>query len=660
VTFSDLSSGQIDSYLWGYGDGITGTASTVTHTHTYTGAGVYTTSLTVEGSGGSDTLTRTNYITAYLPLTVTGTSPMSNGLVIAPDGVISATFGRAISNSTVSTRTFTVWGKQTGVYEGEYTFGSVRFAAYDDFKPGEELLVNLSQDIQALDGAPLTAYAWAIQTAAAVGGSSVFSDSGQTLGSSTSQAVALGDLDGDGDLDALVGNYTDDQIWLNDGAAGLTITQTFGTGAQDVALGDLDCDGDLDAFVADYGPNQVWLNEGSGVFTSGQSLGNTSSLGVALGYLDGDEHLDVFIANGDQQADEVWLNDGTGVFTLTQSLEDASSEDVALGDLDGDGRTDALVVNTGANQVWLNDGSGVFTSGQSFGSGGVALALGDLDGDGDLDALVRETAASRVWLNDGTGAFSLKQSLEGSDTFSWSLDLGDLDGDGDLDVFLANEGDDVWTFAHNEIWLNDGSGGFTCNQSMAHATSTGVDLGDLDGDKDLDALIANSGANQVWLNVDRPLWAVIQAQPGTVLVGQPIQVGMGVTNVGDVPVDDVQPWLEADGAYLVSGPQPISATLGASESVTFSLVYSASESSTLVWQGYASGIDGMTYITTTSATTASNPVAVVGTGRDWIQRQPASAPSPRDEAALAYDSGRGVVVLFGGLGESGRLSDTWE
>jgi RHS repeat-associated protein len=52
----------MESSLWDYGDGITSTTSALTHTHTYTQGGVYSVTLTVSGPGGSDTLTRTDYI----------------------------------------------------------------------------------------------------------------------------------------------------------------------------------------------------------------------------------------------------------------------------------------------------------------------------------------------------------------------------------------------------------------------------------------------------------------------------------------------------------------------------------------------------------------------------------------------------------------------
>ena len=81
---------------------------------------------------------------------------------------------------------------------------------------------------------------------------------------------------------------------------------------------------------------------------------------------------------------------------------------------------------------------------------------------------------------------------------SLGVNLGDLDGDGDLDSFVANGSNQG-----NRVWLNDGSGNFSdSGQALGIHNSFGMTLGDLDGDGDLDAFIANySGqANRVWLN----------------------------------------------------------------------------------------------------------------------------------------------------------------
>ncbi|MCP4419372.1 MAG: hypothetical protein GY805_22385 [Chloroflexi bacterium] len=47
-------------------------------------------------------------------------------------------------------------------------------------------------------------------------------------------------------------------------------------------------------------------------------------------------------------------------------------------------------------------------------------------------------------------------------------------------------------------------------------------------------------------------------------------------------------------------------------------------------------------------------------GVDWVQRLPENSPSARVKHTMAYDPGRSVVVLFGGLNESGDLADVWE
>ncbi len=64
VTFTNESTGDLDTCAWTFGDG--GTSNHCNNpVHTYAAAGVYTVTLTVSGSGGVDTLTRPDYITVY-------------------------------------------------------------------------------------------------------------------------------------------------------------------------------------------------------------------------------------------------------------------------------------------------------------------------------------------------------------------------------------------------------------------------------------------------------------------------------------------------------------------------------------------------------------------------------------------------------------------
>ena len=65
IQFTDASTGTITSYSWDFGDGSTSTSQNPSHT--YAGAGIYTVTLTAGNTGGSDTMTRTNYITVITP-----------------------------------------------------------------------------------------------------------------------------------------------------------------------------------------------------------------------------------------------------------------------------------------------------------------------------------------------------------------------------------------------------------------------------------------------------------------------------------------------------------------------------------------------------------------------------------------------------------------
>jgi hypothetical protein len=435
----------------------------------------------------------------------------------------------------------------------------------------------------------------------------IFIDSGQSMGGSDSRGVALGDLDGDLDLDAFVANDGDpNKVWLNDGSGNFSDSgQSLGSAnSQRVALGDLDGDLDLDAFVANYnGANKVWLNDGSGNFSdSGQSLGSSATHGIALGDIDNDGDLDSFAAN--ISASKVWLNDGSGNFSDSgQSLGSSYSWSVVFGDTDGDNDLDAFVANiSAANTVWLNDGNGNFTdSGQYLGDSSRKLAVGDLDNDNDLDVFTAsDPLSNKVWLNDGSGNFSDSgQSLGSlSNSNSWDAELGDLDGDNDMDVFVAN------FVLPNKVWLNDGNGNFSdSGQHLGISSmSQGVAIGDLDGDLDLDAFVANRGANKVYLNSDTlPAtydatgeWvflvsnAWVEQGPGPIICypqteGQAAitvtQTGNSVTLVWD---GDTFTGYVREASYTGSGTFPMG-TGSVTSNIAVSLSSSTSGSGTVYW-----------------------------------------------------------------------------
>jgi hypothetical protein len=156
-------------------------------------------------------------------------------------------------------------------------------------------------------------------------GSGIFADSGQRLdnrrkaGAAGSGAVALGDLDGDRDLDALVSTAAGAAIWTNQGGVqggqeGVFVksSQRLGRGhIEAVFLADLDADGDPDALVAGKAQASIWWNDGQAGFRdSGQRLRYTERHGLAVGDFNDDGYLDVFSAATDEF--HLWLNQGDG------------------------------------------------------------------------------------------------------------------------------------------------------------------------------------------------------------------------------------------------------------------------------------------------------------------------------------------------------------
>ena len=248
--------------------------------------------------------------------------------------------------------------------------------------------------------------------------------------------VRLADLNGDGSPDlfgaACCGGavvspeteqrplYSNDEVWFNNGKGGFSNSGQLldDTGSNAVALGDLNGDGSIDAFVVKgqtahqtsssfKNPNFVWLNDGSGQFTdSGQRLGEAESTAVALGDFDGDGDLDAMVGNNGR--DELWLNDGQGNFSLSaQRFNTDNTRAIFAVDLNGDGLLDLMIAGESSSRVWLNEGPAAFQSGQRVRhQDDDAITLGDVNEDGFVDVIVAGVKTYQVWFGEGKGRFS--------------------------------------------------------------------------------------------------------------------------------------------------------------------------------------------------------------------------------------------------------------
>jgi hypothetical protein len=266
-------------------------------------------------------------------------------------------------------------------------------------------------------------------------GFGVFNNSSPALGpnNAITSSLSLGDLNGDFDLDLVFANSGSvNQVWRNltsppdnnPGIFTLSVQPFIRTDlTRSVALGDLDGDFDLDMVIGNFGQlNRVWINT-NGIFQEriqpnfpAFNPGDTTS--VALGDLDGDGDLDIVEGNSND-FNRVWINTNdlvtglpTGIYVqqLQPSFAVAATSSIALGDVDGDGDLDIIEGNSNDfNRVWLNrdvpdglPGSFIELPQPNFTllEDTRSIALGDVDGNGSLDIIAGNFGGSnRVWLN---------------------------------------------------------------------------------------------------------------------------------------------------------------------------------------------------------------------------------------------------------------------
>jgi len=349
-------------------------------------------------------------------------------------------------------------------------------------------------------------------------------------------SFAVGDLDGDGDLDVLVG----DSFFGSPGVSVLKNNgdQTFAAPVYyptplnevvgDVALSDFDSDGDLDAFATIRGDFdqmtkvKVWRNNGDGTFVAPIEFSTGQGpVGMVIADFTGDGNPDVITANVSASSISILRHNGligqqAGFLPPVNFNTTNRAEKVAAGDVDGDTVLDIVAGGqTGVGfaaslAVLINLGDGdfaapvVYDAAPGSFAGSSAVALADLEKDGDLDLIgggVYENGsvvngAVTIRRNNGTGTFGSAEIILFADFTSQPKELttGLLNNDTFPDIVAAvPSGRAIEGF----VAVNsNGSGGFNAPVYYEASQQTfDVAIVDLDKDGDGDVItVANSSA----------------------------------------------------------------------------------------------------------------------------------------------------------------------
>lgn len=338
----------------------------------------------------------------------------------------------------------------------------------------------------------------------------------------------------------------------------------YGMGA---AVGDYDGDADLDLYVTNLGPNVLYRNNGNGTFTDVTGTSplkdpRWSSSAAFLDY-DRDGDLDLFVANylgftvegnlvchtagiRDYCApsvyrplpDRLFRNEGNGNFAdVTEGAGMGAIPGAGMGvvcaDFNSDGWIDLYVANDGTtNHLWINGRDGTFQeealmAGTAYNVDGkvessMGVTAADFDGDGDEDLLVTNLMEEThtLYSNNGSANFfdvTSQSQLTGVPNYTgWGTEWFDYDNDEDLDLFIANGAVNLTAISHegefpydqtNQLFRNQGNWKYqeiTLEAGPAlklSEVSRGAAFGDIDNDGDIDILVANnSGPARLLLN----------------------------------------------------------------------------------------------------------------------------------------------------------------
>lgn len=307
-------------------------------------------------------------------------------------------------------------------------------------------------------------------------------------GAPVNSSPALGDLDGDGALEIVVGSDNHKvYAWKPDGTLMPGWPVTTGDAVRSSpALADIDGDGRLDVIVGSY-DNKVYIWNYNGSLLAGWPAvtGSVVYSSPAVGDIDGDQRPEIIVGSFDNNV-YAWNADGTLVRGWPKPTGLFVYSSPALADITGDGRVD-VIVGTDNNRVFAWHGDGREIEGWPTATEHVvpsSPAIGDIDRDGSLDIVVASWDKVLVW--NSRGERKPGWPVTAGHQIPSSPALADLDQDGKLEVIIGCKDGRVYVWNASGRPL-PGWPAVTDDEIIASSPA----IADVNGDGKLDVVIGS-------------------------------------------------------------------------------------------------------------------------------------------------------------------------
>ncbi len=350
--------------------------------------------------------------------------------------------------------------------------------------------------------------------------------------------ITTADMDGDGNLDIIIVDWTGTQaeIFYGDGNRHFTNKVLPSWGAPDsIAVGDLNGDGKLDVVIGGE-KETVYINTGGRTFLqTGNFQPGFKSDSVVIKDINGDGFGDVISVSQTQSVLNILYGLPGGMLDdnvndiITYGLSGGATN-LLLQDVNGDGIPDAIVsyASTPAISVLIGTSDGHFLArtDSTILAGVDHVVTASLNGNQNVDLIGASSASSTVVLFYGNPGVALGlPTIYPVGNSPTGIAVGDLNNDGNPDLVTVNTVDNTIS-----VLLGSVNGNYGSRTDFSVGISPRrVRLADFDGDGNLDAATANSGSGNV----------TVLAGTGTGIFGsQANYVPTGTTSPTDLVIAD--------------------------------------------------------------------------------------------------------------------------